>query len=129
MTKSSLNFSNINNKIIINCFINEKPYKKIFNTTFKRIKKFKLFNCKHNIVKCKKYSIHHLIYGYYYENFRKTNDDYKRTLKYFSKNVGYKHKTEYTNSNKYLYKILYLKVIIIKIDFKNKTPLIIYYYI
>lgn len=97
------------NKIIINDFINGKPYKKVFNTTFKRFKDFYMYDLNHNLIKCKRYSKYHPSYGYYYENFRKTNDGYKRTLKHFNKNSGYKFKTEYINGNEYLYKTLYKK--------------------
>ena len=108
MTKS-LRITNTNNKIKSNGFINGKPYKKVFKSSFRRVKEFKLFSLKRNLVKCKRYSEHHPVYGYYYENFRKTRDGYKRTLKHFSKNVGYKHKTELIHGTEYLYKVLYRK--------------------
>lgn len=109
MTKSILKFSNTSNKIIINGFINNNPYKKVFNTTFKKIKEFNRYSVKNNLIECKRYSEHHPLYGYYYENFRKTKNGYKRTLKHFSKNVGYKHKTVYIDGIEYLYKVLYKK--------------------
>lgn len=109
MVKSSFKITHSYNNIIINGFINGKPYKKVFNTTFRKVKDFYMYSLKHNLIKCKRYSEHHPVYGYYYENFRKTKDGYKRTLKHFSKNVGYKHKTELINGTEYLYKVLYRK--------------------
>jgi len=109
MVKSSFKVTNTYNNIVINGVINGKPYKKVFNTTFRRIKILNMYSLKHNLIKCKRYSERHPLYGYYYENFRKTKNGYKRTLKHFNKYSGYKHKTELINENEYLYKILYKK--------------------
>lgn len=107
MVKSSFKITHSYNNIVINGIINGKPYKKVFTSTFKRHKDYYLYSLKHNLVKCKRYSEHHPLNGYYYEHFRKTKNGYKRTLKHFNKYSGYKHKTELINENEYLYKIFY----------------------